>query len=394
MKNMKCIVLTILLVLGFLPNAPQVFARPRDTPFFDWPDLSPAIAAGTLLRYQRMSLPAFYRAKAWRILYMTRDYADRPILSSGMVVLSGYAATNPATRDIVAWAHPTTGVARKCAPSLRQSPTNSIVGFNDLIPAGYIIAATDYPGLGTAGPMGYLVGKGQGQAVIDSVRAARQIPEVGGSNRYALWGYSQGGHAVLFAAGMASAYAPELKLVGVAAAAPPTNLVSLLSETIGTLEGRILAAMTLESWSVKYDVPLGTLVDNHVARVVSAVTSNCVDDLGGKLDAVAAEKPLKDKFLAYNPATQPPWSSFMTANSISRLPSGIPAFIAQGKSDQIVHRDVTQQFVQAQCAAGIAVKYLTLDGMDHGGTAKASSSPAIAWIGDRFAGKTAPSSCP
>ena len=99
------------------------------------------------------------------------------------------------------------------------------------------------------------------------MRAARQIPEVGGGSRYALWGYSQGGHAALFAASIASAYAPELKLVGVAAAAPPTNLVTLLSETIGTLEGRILAAMTLASWSAKYDVPLGTLVDNKVARV-------------------------------------------------------------------------------------------------------------------------------
>ena len=57
---------------------------PQGYPFFDWPDLSPAIAPGTLLRYQRMSLPAFYRAKAWRILYLMRDYSDRPILSSGM----------------------------------------------------------------------------------------------------------------------------------------------------------------------------------------------------------------------------------------------------------------------------------------------------------------------
>ena len=107
---------------AFILNAPPAFARPKNTPFFDWPDLSPAIAPGTLLRYQRMSLPAFYRAEAWRILYMTRDYADRPILSSGMVVLSGYAPSNPAARSIVAWAHPTTGIARKCAPSLRQKP--------------------------------------------------------------------------------------------------------------------------------------------------------------------------------------------------------------------------------------------------------------------------------
>ena len=64
---------------------------------------------------------------------------------------------------------------------------------------GHVVAATDYPGLGTPGPVGYLVGKGQAQAVIDSVRAARQLPDVGGSGRYALWGYSQGGHAVAYA---------------------------------------------------------------------------------------------------------------------------------------------------------------------------------------------------
>ena len=90
-----------------------------------------------------------------------------------------------------------------------------------------------------------------------------------------------------------------------------------------------------------------------MARVVAAVTSNCVDDLGGKLDAVSAEKPLKAKFLSYNPATQPPWNSFLTANSVSRLPPGVPVFIAQGKADEIVRKDVTQQFVQTQCAAGI-----------------------------------------
>jgi predicted esterase len=391
MSLIKTIACSILLALCILCS--DAMARPSATAFFDWANLSPSIAPGTLLRSQKMTLPPFFRAKAWRILYMTRDYADRPIVSSGMVILSAYAPTNPNDRNIVAWAHPTTGVARKCAPSLRQDPTSSIAGFNDLIPAGYIIAATDYPGLATPGPIGYLVGKGQGQAVIDSVRAARQIPEIGGSNRYAMWGYSQGAHAALFGASLATRYAPELKLVGVAAAAPPTNLSDLLTATIGTLEGRVLAAMTLESWSAKYNVPLNTLVDASVAKVVAAVAGNCVDDLGGKLDVLAAQKPLVQKFLNYDPSTQPPWNSFMRANSVPTLPRGIPVFIAQGKSDQIVHRNVTNQFVKNQCAAGVAVRYLTLPGMDHGKTQKAGSTPAVLWIKDRFAGKPAPSNC-
>lgn len=269
-------------------------ARPAD--FYDSSGLDVAAPHGTLLRYEPLALPPFYRAKAWRILYTTRDYADRPVASSGTVILSYYA---PAALDrrIVAWAHPTSGTNRKCAPSMRDSPIESISGINELISGGYIIAATDYPGLGTGGTFGFLIGKGQGQTVIDSVRAARQIPNVGGSSRYALWGYSQGGHSALFAAGMSATYAPELSLVGVAAAAPPTNLDELLNKDINSVDGRIFAALTLSSWSKAYNVPMKSLVDDDVARTVKELNDICIDDLGGKLRMLAAQEPLAKKFL-------------------------------------------------------------------------------------------------
>lgn len=175
---------------------------------------------GTLIRYDRIALPGNYRAKAWRIAYSTRDVFLRPTLSTGIVVLPDKAPKIPMERRLVAWAHPTTGIARKCAPSLRSSPLKAISGLNDLVAAGLVVAATDYPGLGTEGPIGYLVGPGQAYATIDSVRAARQIPGVGGGPDYALFGYSQGGHAALFASQLSARYAPELNLKGVAAVAP------------------------------------------------------------------------------------------------------------------------------------------------------------------------------
>ena len=60
--------------------------------------------------------------------------------------------------------------------------------------------------------------------MIDIVRAARSLPRVGEGKDFTVWGHSQGGQAVLFAGMMASAYAPELRLLGVAAAAPATDL--------------------------------------------------------------------------------------------------------------------------------------------------------------------------
>lgn len=382
-------------LLAVLPMLLGSFAeaRPKATAFYEWGVLDPAIAPGTLLRYQDMALPPFYRARAWRILYMTRDYAGRPIVSSGIVLLSLYAAKNPQQRTIVAWAHPTTGVARKCAPSLRQRPTDAIEGINELIAAGQIVTATDYPGLGTDGPTGYLVGPGQARAVIDSVRAARQIPGVGGGRRYAVWGYSQGGHAALFAARISRSYAPELSLVGAAAVAPPTLLADLLRATIDTIPGRILAALTLGSWSVKYAAPLGSLVDPAAAKVVAAVGNTCLDDLGGKLDALAAQKPLAQNFLRRDPARTAPWSRYMADNSISVLPASTPLFIAQGTADSIVRPDVTLKFVRAQCRAGSPVAFLPIKGADHGTSVKRARKPAAAWINARFSTTPPPNDC-
>jgi alpha-beta hydrolase superfamily lysophospholipase len=80
-----------------------------------------------------------------------------------------------------------------CAPSLAISVFQSMMGLRPMIERGVAVVATDYPGLGTSGPHPYLVGVSEGRAVIDSVRIARLMPGVGGGNRFAVWGHSQGG---------------------------------------------------------------------------------------------------------------------------------------------------------------------------------------------------------
>ena len=350
-------------------------------------------AAGTLISYDRIPLPRNYRATAWRILYATRDYAMRPMLSSGVVVLPDKAARVPMERKFVAWAHPTTGVARKCAPSLRASPIKTIGGLNDLVASGVVITATDYPGLGTDGAVGYLVGKGQAYAVIDSVRAARQIPGVGGGKDFALWGYSQGAHGALFGAEVAASYAPDLSLKGVAAIAPPTDLETLMRANLDSIAGRIIAAYTLFSWNQKYDAPLGPLVDHDAKALVDEVSKPCVDDLGGKLNAMAAQKGLKDHFLQDDPGDVRPWADLLVKNSMFNYASKVPTLIIQGTSDDIVHPDVTTQFVRNACRSGARIEYVTLKGKGHGGAMQAGESRAAAWLAARLAGQPARSNC-
>jgi hypothetical protein len=177
---------------------------------------------GQLLRIQRLSY-SLDGAAAYRVLYTSIGLTGRLIPVSGIIVVPSGPPPRGG-RNIVAWAHPTTGIDRRCAPSLESDVLYTIPGLETFLARGDIVTATDYPGLGTPGPHPYLIGLSAGRAVLDSVRAARQVPGAEASTRFALWGHSQGGQAVLFAGQIAARYAPGLSLVGIAAAAPATHL--------------------------------------------------------------------------------------------------------------------------------------------------------------------------
>jgi hypothetical protein len=137
-------------------------------------------------------------AAAWRILYVSTNLDGRPLAVSGVVIVP--VSTPPASgRGIVAWGHSTTGVAANCAPSKVDDVFSTILGLSPLLGDGYVVVASDYPGLGVAGPPSYLVGISEGRALLDGVRAAGRLPQAATGRRYALWGQSQGGHAALFA---------------------------------------------------------------------------------------------------------------------------------------------------------------------------------------------------
>lgn len=112
-------------------------------------------------------------------------------------------------RDVVAWAHGTTGIAQSCAPSLVKKALSDIPSLANMLAHGWMVVASDYPGLGTTGPHAYLVGGEAANAVLDSVHAARNLRAPAAGSRFAVWGHSQGGHAALFTGQQTRRYAPE-----------------------------------------------------------------------------------------------------------------------------------------------------------------------------------------
>jgi acetyl esterase/lipase len=332
-------------------------------------------------------------ATAYRVLYRSTGLRGETIAVSGLVIIPN-APAPVSGRPVVAWAHPTTGIVPHCAPSLANFKFQQMQGLRELLNRGYVVTATDYPGLGTPGPHPYLVGRSEGYAVLNSIRAAREIARTGTIHRAALWGHSQGGQAVLFAAKLAGSYAPEIEIAGVAAAAPATDLGALLNEDMATPGGKNLLAMTLWSWSRVFGASLDGIVDPRALPTVDRLAAVCLESPIDIRPRARAGQELQKRFLMVDNLTaREPWRSLLAENTIGALPPRVPVLILQGTTDDTVRPDVTRRYASRLCAGGSRVQLTMMPGVGHGMAALKGARSATDWIAQRFAGQPAPSNC-
>jgi len=330
-------------------------------------------------------------AVAYRFLYRSTGLHGEPISVSALAVIPTGA---PGDRPIVAWDHPTSGIITRCAPSLARKRYQFIPGLRAMIARGWVVVATDYPGLGTPGPHPYLVGDSEAHATLDAVRAVHDLPGAKAGPRFAVWGHSQGGHAALFTALEATRYAPELDLVGVAAAAPATDLAALLGADLDTPAGQNLTAMTLWSWSQVFGASTDKVLDPEADATVDRLAKECIESIYDLELRKLTTRPLRSHFLAQPDfAQKEPWAQLMAANTPGVVAPNVPVFLAQGTKDQIVRPEITRAYMARLCRAHVAVRMDWVDGAGHGFVAYKSAAVTIAWIGDRFAGAPAPSDC-
>lgn len=226
------------------------------------------------------------------------------------------------------------------------------------------------------------------------VRAAAELPDANAGRRFAVWGHSQGGQAALFAGILARPYAPEWSLVGVAAAAPATELAPLLKDDLETDGGRNLTAMTLWSWSRVYSAPLAPVVTEEAVPVIDRLAGLCIERWFDVLSRRAPTDALRQSFLKVDDfADAEPWRALLAENTPGAPPADVPVFLAQGSADALVRPEVTAAYARTLCQSGEAVQVYGVEGVGHAFIARDAAPAAVAWIAGRFAGEAAPSSC-
>src|SRR5215467_11775070 len=347
---------------------------------------------GALLRSEPLkdlALPAVVRG--WRILYATSVDDNTP--ATAVAIVFAPTDTSASPRPVIAWQHGTTGLLQKCMPSLLSFPSKGIPERDRILMAGWVVVATDYSFAEKGGPHPYLIGEGEARAALDSVRAARQIPDLTLDRRTVVWGYSQGGHAALWTGIIGPRYAPDLEIRGVAAIAPAANIENILSMN---LEGNKLFGPFLAlSYSRFYpDITFEQAVRPQALEAARQIVNLCdflPHEDQERIAALARTFDGPALATSSNKARQ----ARLQQNAADR-PIQAPVVIAQGLSDNVVPPAATDAYVNERCSAGQRLEYWTFAGRDHF-TIDQPGAPLeevlIRWTTARFANEPSASGC-
>ncbi len=322
------------------------------------------------------------------VLYTSKSTSGKTVAVSGSV---SFPKGRPPKGGwpLITWGHSTTGIADKCAPSRNTKNGPVVEGISYIDPvlngwlkAGYAVARSDFQGLGTPGTHPYIVGKAAGRDVLDIARAARQLgPKV--SNRFVIGGHSQGGHAALFAAGLAAQWTPDLKLRGTVAYAPGSQLktqAQFLPVLTAPNSLTALAAMLFRGVSTSYpSLDAQTLLSDEILPFYPDTGKECLDRLSEPthLGGIAPSKlfrPGADLTEVYEILDQ--------QNPV--LKTAAPILLLQGINDEATPKFLTDQLNAQLNEIGNTVDYRTYPDVGHFDLPEAVQPDALAFLKDRL----------
>ncbi|MGI9136211.1 MAG: lipase family protein [Candidatus Nanopelagicales bacterium] len=336
---------------------------------------------GTVIRQEPLGVDV-PGATAQRILYTSQRPDGSPAASSGMIFIPTSPAP-PGGRPVVAWAHGTLGLGDACAPSRSTNPLGDTKNWLDqMMQLGYVVVATDYTGFGTPGPNLYLVGQAEARDVVNSVRAARNIPSAHAGNDWIVWGHSQGGHSALWTGELAKELAPELTLKAVAAAAPAAELPDIIDAQWQTAVGWAIGPEVVESWPHYYpDLTAEGFVSASGLRNTARLANECI--VSAALEGFLRTDFGQDYF-EQKPTNNPSWAAAAKEQTPAPLPASMPVFVAQSIADTVVLAWPNAKLQEQWCAAGSDITMAWLGVVSHQDTAMTVGPEAVAWIDDRF----------
>ena len=316
-----------------------------------------------------------------RILYRSNSAKDVGIAVSGLLFVPSTVANDA---PIMSYAHGTTGLDDRCAPSKSYGQGEGQLTAAPFLAKGFIVVDTDYEGLGTPGVHPYVVGQSEGKGVLDAIRAAREATGTTGPS--IVWGHSQGGGAALWAAQLVPKYAPDAKVLGSVAGAPAAELRTL-STALRTSPFFGYTFMTAAGFKAAYpELDLSTVLTPKGVAAAEQAGRDC----GETVRSLAGQNP--DDYILADSGNVEPFAGLLEANTPGNQPTTVPIFVYQGEKDEQIPVATSLAYLNRACATGGSVILrTTYPGQSHAGVILAAAGDIQTWVTDRLAGKPAPS---
>jgi pimeloyl-ACP methyl ester carboxylesterase len=353
-------------------------AVPTGDAFYTPPSPLPSGKPGDII-WQSAPVAGALDSKVSKILYLSTTARGAPVAVSGLMWVPKDVKPDA---TVVSYAHGTTGLADRCAPSKKLDNGESSTVAEGLLPKGWIVVATDYEGLGTPGVHPYVVGRSEGPNVLDAIRAARHATKTSGKSL--VWGHSQGGGSALWAAQLAPTYASDANVVGSVAGAPAVEL-KLLATALRTSPFFGYIFMASAGFQAAYPElaprQAEALTDKGIEATKKAAES-C-----GEVVAELNGKPADD-YLKVDPSTIEPFGSLLEDNTPGNFATTVPIFVYHGENDEQIPVIGSQLYFNRVCkTGGTAVLRTTYPGESHVSVIARAQGDITGFMQDRLDGK-------
>lgn len=371
---------------------------PLDDHFFDQPDPMPKVAPGTIIqfrevRYAPLGIPM--PNPAWQIQYMSTGLQGQPVAAIATVVKPLLPALT-LNKPLLSFQFAINSAGLKCAPS--QQVTGSYANSNSQLEAlnyipqvlalGWTLVFPDHLGPTSS----VAVGRVAGPIVLDGIRAAKGFEPLGldSDSPVGLMGYSGGGVATAWAAGMQPKYAPELDLRAVAIGGIPANL----EVTARAFDGNAIffpvmygAVLSINRLFPQLIPP--TLLSEEGKAMAESLKDGC---LGGTSSGPGPKGELSDYTTVDDVYSTPGARDVLPRLSLPQpdiAPTADIYFYHQA-ADQLAPYDEMQKLADDWCAKGAPVHVFKDFTGEHIVGAVTSAPSQLLYLTSRFAGAANP----
>lgn len=357
--------------------------------FYDAPDGDLAGVPGELLKAEPMTarwLPGIAMAvDAWRVQYRSTSASGAPNVVTGVVLVPKTAGGNRPV-PLLGFAPGTQGLSRRAAVSrqLALGIEYEAPFLAASIRRGWIVAVTDYPGLGTRGSHPYVVGRSLGPAVLDVMRAARQLPaaHLTTTGPVGIYGYSEGGCAAGWAAQLQPSYAPDLALDAVAVGAAPSDLHALVDRHERSWFSFLLMYAALGFDQAYPGLQLDRYL-NRAGRLTVAVMRRTHIAAAIVIGLVLPKH--RRHYLSADPLAEPEWLRLLAENSLGDLAPSAPVLVGTTRYDQVIPYQQVVELSEKWRRLGVDVRQHPMPFGEHLIGGPQFCKAAFGFLGARFA---------